>query len=164
MKNRFKPQRFRIFESGNKVIIDIEKSGFTIDINELLPKINAITKDKKQSLQEYDIAVIFMGHHLTGGSESSAPYEDCFFGEMDSSSNDLDESKPIYYLEYDEADLDSSDSNKSYKSNVVSNHSNNSTNTNDSTQTNNKTKIYPTNQTLQIFLNNHKLTIINYSI
>ncbi|MGX2973208.1 hypothetical protein, partial [Helicobacter sp. T3_23-1059] len=83
------------------------------------------------------------------------------------SANDLDESKPIYYLEYDEADLDSSDSNKSYKSNVDSNHSNdsnNSTNTNNSTQTNNTTKIYPTNQTLQIFLNNHKLTILNYSI
>ncbi|MGX2973429.1 hypothetical protein ACWIX0_14230, partial [Helicobacter sp. T3_23-1059] len=33
-----------------------------------------------------------------------------------------------------------------------------------STQTNNTTKIYPTNQTLQIFLNNHKLKILNYSL
>lgn len=31
MKNRFKPQRFRIFENDSKIIIDIEKSGFTID-------------------------------------------------------------------------------------------------------------------------------------
>ena len=161
-----------------------------------------------------------MGYHLTGGTESTMPYNECFFGtkvtnnnpnfntsnanhntndrdlstrdlnnpnaldldnDRDSTnadSSNLDESKPIYYLEYDESNLDSSQSiksyesnshsqksnadsnvsNKSYKSNVDSIHSNNST------QTNNKTKIYPTNQTLQVFLNNHKLTILNYSI
>ncbi|TQR48031.1 hypothetical protein DMC01_13205, partial [Campylobacter troglodytis] len=55
------------------------------------------------------------------------------------SNNDLDETKPIYYLEYDEFDLNSRDSSKSLNSN-------NST------------------QILQVFLNNHKLTILNYSI
>ncbi|MGX2973346.1 hypothetical protein ACWIX0_13795, partial [Helicobacter sp. T3_23-1059] len=68
----------------------------------------------------------FMGHHLTGGTESTLPHNECFFGTKDSnnnpnfnnsnandsdsdsdsnhsndSNNDLNESKPIYYLECD---------------------------------------------------------------
>ena len=109
---------------SNKTIEHIfAYNGEIIDIQTLESKGIDISQSK----------IYFCGALLNGGTESSAPYEDCFFGEMDSNSNDLDESKPIYYLEYDESDLDSNDSN-------------------DSTQT------------LQVFLNNHKLTILNYSI
>ncbi|MGX2973312.1 hypothetical protein ACWIX0_13625, partial [Helicobacter sp. T3_23-1059] len=72
--------------------------------------------------------IYFCGVLLNGGTESTMPYNECFFGSLDSNdSNDLDESKPIYYLE---SNLDSN----GYT------------------------------QTLQIFLNNHKLTILNYSL
>ena len=192
-----------------------------VDCYDLLNNINSLTSRNKQTLKDYNISIFLDSTLLTGGTESSAPYEDCFFGEMDSNSNDLDESKPIYYLECDldcldsnESSLDSNhskdsnkfyesnksnksnfdsskshsdskDLNKSYKSsdsnvksnlnnnanskdsNLDSNNPNNNSHSQDSsksTQTNNKTKIYPTNQTLQIFLNNHKLTILNYSI
>ncbi|MGX3045815.1 hypothetical protein [Helicobacter sp. T3_23-1056] len=117
-----------------------------IDCYDLLSQIKTLTNQNKQTLQEYDISIFFYSILLTGGTESTMPYSECVFGDLDSndsqnsndsnnadSANDLDESKPIYYLEYDEVDLDSSDSN-------------------DSTQT------------LQIFLNNHRLTILNYSI
>ena len=72
--------------------------------------------------------IYFCGVLLNGGTESTLPYNECFFGSLTSNdSNDLDESKPIYYLE---SNLDSN----GYT------------------------------QTLQIFLNNHKLTILNYSL
>ncbi len=94
----------------DKIFIFTYNNDF-IDCYDLLNNINALTSQNKQTLQEYDISIFLDSILLTGGSESSAPYEDCFFGEMDSSSNDLDESKPIYYLECDEADLDSNKSN-----------------------------------------------------
>lgn len=209
-----------IYNENNQTKIDIfTKHNTIIDIHKLTKNYNeyGINLDL---LHSANTQIFLYSALLNGGTESTMPYNECFFGtkatnnnpnfntsntnhntndrdlstrdlnnpnaldldnDRDSAnadSNDLDESKPIYYLEYDESNLDSSQSiksyesnshsqksnadsnvsNKSYKSNVDSIHSNNST------QTNNKTKIYPTNQTLQVFLNNHKLTILNYSI
>ncbi len=75
----------------------------------------------------------FQGIHLTGGTESNKPYNECFFGELDSKDSNmgLNTNKPIYYLQGNE-DLSSADSNAT--------------------------------STLQVFLNNSTLTILNYSL
>ncbi|MWV70899.1 hypothetical protein DCO59_00555 [Helicobacter saguini] len=71
MKNKFKPQRFRILKHNSDIIISIEKSNLSIDIKELLSIINIHTKQDKQSLDEYNIFISFYGVILQGGIESS---------------------------------------------------------------------------------------------
>ncbi|MWV62130.1 hypothetical protein DCO58_05850 [Helicobacter saguini] len=71
MKNKFKPQRFRILQHNSDIIISIEKSNLSIDIKELLSIINIHTKQDKQSLDEYNIFISFYGVILQGGIESS---------------------------------------------------------------------------------------------
>ena len=77
----------------------------------------------------------FQGVHLLSGSESNKPYNECFFGELDSKDNNLglDTLKPIYHL-IGETDYDSKDSKESFT------------------------------QTLQVFLNGNTLTLLNYSL
>ncbi|TLD91189.1 hypothetical protein LS64_012150, partial [Helicobacter saguini] len=70
MKNKFKPQRFRILQHNSDIIISIEKSNLSIDIKELLSIINIHTKQDKQSLDEYNIFISFYGVILQGGIES----------------------------------------------------------------------------------------------
>ncbi|EQM94703.1 hypothetical protein HRAG_02495 [Helicobacter bilis ATCC 43879] len=79
--------------------------------------------------------IYFMGVELTGGSESTKPYNECFFGTLDPKDSHigLDTLKPIYHL-ISETDYDTKDSKESFT------------------------------QTLQIFLNNSTLTILNYSL
>ena len=78
--------------------------------------------------------IYFMGVELTGGSESTKPYNECFFGELDSKDTmGLDDTKPIYHL-IGEIDYDSKDSKESFT------------------------------QTLQIFLDSSTLTLLNYSL
>ena len=74
-----------------------------------------------------------MGVELTGGIESNLPYNECFFGELDSKDTQmgLDISKPIYQL----MSKDGYD-------------------TKDSEET----------STLQVFLNESTLTLLNYSL
>ncbi|MWV62414.1 hypothetical protein DCO58_04345 [Helicobacter saguini] len=103
MKNKFKPQRFRILQHNSDIIISIEKSNLSIDIKELLSIINIHTKQDKQSLDEYNIFISFYGVILQGGIESN---NDLLFGNLDSN-NELLESKPIYYLQ---DSIDSKDS------------------------------------------------------
>ncbi|MWV66389.1 hypothetical protein DCO58_01505 [Helicobacter saguini] len=71
MKNKFKPQRFRILQHNSDIIISIEKSNLSIDIKKLLSIINTHTKQDKQSLDEYNIFISFYGVILQGGIESS---------------------------------------------------------------------------------------------
>ena len=54
----------------------------------------------------------FQGVHLLGGSESNKPYNECFFGTLDSKGAFL-ESKPVYQL-IGETDYDSKDSKESF--------------------------------------------------
>ncbi len=54
----------------------------------------------------------FQGVHLLGGSESNKPYNECFFGELDSKGAFL-ESKPVYQL-IGEIDYDTKDSKESF--------------------------------------------------
>ena len=77
----------------------------------------------------------FQGVHLLGGSESNKPYNECFFGTLDSKDNNLglDTLKPIYHL-IGEIDYDSKDSKESFT------------------------------QTLQVFLSSNTLTLLNYSL
>ena len=77
----------------------------------------------------------FQGVHLLGGSESNKPYNECFFGELDSKDNNLglDTLKPIYHL-IGEIDYDSKDSKESFT------------------------------QTLQVFLGSNTLTLLHYSL
>ncbi|MGX3045311.1 alpha/beta fold hydrolase, partial [Helicobacter sp. T3_23-1056] len=152
-----------IYNKNNQTKIDIfTKHNTIIDIYELVKNYSeyGISLD---SLHSANTQIFLYSILLNGGTESTMPYSECFFGDLGSnnnpnfnnsnandsdsdssardsndstntdSNNDLDESKPIYYLECDEVDLDSNDSNDSA-------------------------------QTLQVFLNNHKLTILNYSI
>ena len=54
----------------------------------------------------------FQGYHLTGGIESNLPYNECFFGALDSKGEFI-ESKPIYHL-IGETDYDTLDSKESF--------------------------------------------------
>ena len=85
--------------------------------------------------------IYFLGIELTGGSESTLPNAECFFGEIDSKDSNLglDESKPIYHLigEIDSNSIESTSNNRD---------SNNSL------------------STLQVFLDSNTLTLLNYSL
>ena len=54
----------------------------------------------------------FQGVHLLGGSESNKPYNECFFGTLDSKGKFI-ESKPVYHL-IGEIDYDTKDSKESF--------------------------------------------------
>ena len=54
----------------------------------------------------------FQGVHLLGGSESNKPYNECFFGTLDSKGKFI-ESKPVYHL-IGETDYDTKDSKESF--------------------------------------------------
>ena len=97
MKNKFKPQRFRIFQNDNQIVLSVEKDRFYIDIEQLLPTINNFTKEEKKSLNDYDISIVFMGIELTGGTESPNPLFQYFFGELDKD-NTIKQDTPSYYF------------------------------------------------------------------
>ena len=80
----------------------------------------------------------FQGVHLLGGSESNKPYNECFFGTLDSKGKFI-ESKPVYHLigEIDSNSIESTSNNRD---------SNNSL------------------STLQVFLGSNTLTLLNYSL
>ncbi|MDY5186064.1 hypothetical protein [Helicobacter trogontum] len=83
--------------------------------------------------------IYFMGVELTGGTESNKPYNECFFGELDSKDNNLglDTLKPIYHLQVSDELIESTSNNRD---------SNNSL------------------STLQVFLGSNTLTLLNYSL
>ena len=141
MRNQFKTQRFRIFENDNDIILSIEKDNFTLDIQELLPILNAYTKQDKQSIQEYNVFIVFYGCTLTGSKES--PNNPLFFGELDKEGVFI-ESKPIYHLigEIDSNSIESTSNNRD----SINTESNNSL------------------STLDVFLNGSRLTLLNYSL
>ena len=90
---------------------------------------------ESKGIDSINSKLYFMGIELTGGTESNKPYNECFFGELDSKDNNLglDESKPIYHL-IGETDYDTKDSKETFT------------------------------QTLHIFLNGNTLTLLNYSL
>ena len=90
---------------------------------------------ESKGIDSLNSTIYFMGVELTGGTESNKPYNECFFGELDSKDNNLglDESKPIYHL-IGETDYDTKDSKETFT------------------------------QTLHIFLNGNTLTLLNYSL
>ena len=99
----------------------VEENNQTIDVKEL----------ERQGYTD----IHFQGVHLLGGTESNKPYNECFFGTLDSKDSNLglDTLKPIYHL-IGETDYDTKDSKESFT------------------------------QTLQIFLNSNTLTLLNYSL
>lgn len=96
---------------------------------------------ESKGIDTIESKIYFLGIELTGGSESTKPYNECFFGEIDSKDSNLglDESKPIYHLigEIDSNSIESTSNNRD---------SNNSL------------------STLQVFLNGDTLTLLNYSL
>ncbi|WP_245945879.1 hypothetical protein [Helicobacter didelphidarum] len=184
-------------------------NGDILDCKDLLKDINNLTNQEKTNIHDYDIAIFLDSIHLTGGVESNQPYNECFFGELDSKDSNMgfNTNKPIYYLQGGE-DMDSviarnemtkqstnkdskqSTNNNAKVSNAMDCHEANTsrndnkesihtTNTNSTTtqsnSTNNNsntTSPSPHNNidspistsTLQVFLNNFTLTILNYSI
>ena len=85
----------------------------------------------------------FQGVHLLGGTESNKPYNECFFGELDSKDTmGLDDIKPIYHLQASDEIIESTSNNRD-SSNADSNNS---------------------LSTLQVFLGSNTLTLLNYSL
>ncbi|RDU59417.1 hypothetical protein CQA53_11465, partial [Helicobacter didelphidarum] len=91
----------------------------------------------------------FQGIHLTGGTESNKPHNECFFGELDSNDSNMgfNTNKPIYYLQGNE-DLSNKDSN------TMDCHADKSARNDKNIST----------STLQIFLHSSTLTILHYSL
>ena len=141
MRNQFKTQRFRIFENNGDIILSIEKDNFILDIQELLPILNSYTKQDKQSIQEYNVFIVFYGCTLTGSKET--PNNPLFFGKLDKEGV-FRESKPIYHLigEIDSNSIESTSNNRD----SINTESNNSL------------------STLDVFLNGSRLTLLNYSL
>ena len=85
-----------------------------------------------------------MGIELTGGTESNKPYNECFFGELDSKDSNLglDTLKPIYHLQASDEIIESTSNNRD----SINTESNNSL------------------STLDVFLNGSRLTLLNYSL
>ena len=138
---------------NNKIDIFLKDKSI-LDIQELESLIKAYSDSLRESnniesqptldsLHSANTQVFFYSTLLTGGTESSLPHKECYFGELDASNTQstlgLNESKPIYQLinkvdsSYTESKADNTDSNN-------------------------------TLSTLHIFLNNSILTILNYSL
>ena len=103
---------------------------------------------ESKGIDSINSTIYFMGVELTGGTESTKPYNECFFGELDSKDSNLglDTLKPIYHL-IGETDSNSTES---------------KTNNKESNSTQSHKGI--DNSTLHIFLNGNTLTLINYSL
>ena len=139
----------------NKRVYIFCKNYSTLDCNSIHNTIleslqdNATYKDiSLQDLYGYEIYVFLDSILLNGAKEIES--NPLYFGEIDSK-NELDETKPIYYLETnDEFDIESN----SKDSNTYQNNTNSSrTNTNRAGTS-----------TLQVFLNDNSLTLLNYSL
>ena len=99
---------------------------------------------ESKGIDSINSKLYFMGVELTGGTESNKPYNECFFGELDSKDNNLglDTLKPIYHLQASDEIIESTSNNRD-SSNADSNNS---------------------LSTLDVFLNGSRLTILNYSL
>ena len=99
---------------------------------------------ESKGIDSINSKLYFMGVELTGGTESNKPYNECFFGELDSKDNNLglDTLKPIYHLQANDEIIESTSNNRD-SSNADSNNS---------------------LSTLDIFLNGSRLTLLNYSL
>ena len=131
MKQIVKPQY-----SSNEFFVLENKAIYFAKENEVLDCIKIIKYSNAR-----EIYISWFGILLTGGSESTKPYNECFFGILDSKDSNLglDESKPIYHLigEIDSNSIESTSNNRD---------SNNSL------------------STLQVFLGSNTLTLLNYSL
>ena len=99
---------------------------------------------ESKGIDSINSKLYFMGIELTGGTESNKPYNECFFGTLDSKDSNLglDTLKPIYHLQASDEIIESTSNNRD----SINTDSNNSL------------------STLDIFLNGSRLTILNYSL
>ena len=108
-----------------------------VDCERIYQRINEelSLQESLEALKAYKVYMFFDSHLLLGGSESTKPYNECFFGTLDSKDSNLglDTLKPIYHL-IGETDYDTKDSKETFT------------------------------QTLHIFLNGNTLTLLNYSL
>ncbi|WP_245945921.1 hypothetical protein [Helicobacter didelphidarum] len=56
---------------------------------------------ESKGIDTIESKIYFLGIELHGGTESNKPYNECFFGELDSKDSNMgfNTSKPIYYLQ-----------------------------------------------------------------
>ena len=108
-----------------------------VDCERIYQRINEelSLQESLEALKAYKVYMFFDSHLLLGGSESIKPYNECFFGTLDSKDSNLglDTLKPIYHL-IGESNYDTKDSKETFT------------------------------QTLHIFLNGNTLTLLNYSL
>ena len=108
-----------------------------VDCERIYQRINEelSLQESLEALKAYKVYMFFDSHLLLGGSESTKPYNECFFGTLDSKDSNLglDTLKPIYHL-IGESNYDTKDSKETFT------------------------------QTLHIFLNGNTLTLLNYSL
>ena len=99
---------------------------------------------ESKGIDSINSKLYFMGIELTGGTESTKPYNECFFGTLDSKDSNLglDTLKPIYHLQASDEIIESTSNNRD-SSNADSNNS---------------------LSTLQVFLGSNTLTLLNYSL
>ena len=99
---------------------------------------------ESKGIDSINSKLYFMGIELTGGTESNKPYNECFFGELDSKDSNLglDTLKPIYHLQASDEIIESTSNNRD----SINTESNNSL------------------STLDVFLNGSRLTLLNYSL
>ena len=149
MKQIVKPQY-----SSNEFFVLENKAIYFAKENEVLDCIKIIKYSNAR-----EIYISWFGILLTGGSESTKPYNECFFGTLDSKDSNLglDTLKPIYQLisEVDSSNIESTNIKVLHNDKI------------DSSSIESKThKIESSNtlSTLQIFLNGSTLTILNYSL
>ena len=98
---------------------------------------------ESKGIDSINSKLYFMGIELTGGTESNKPYNECFFGELDSKNTmGLDDTKPIYHLQASDEIIESTSNNR------------------DSTNAESNNSL----STLDVFLNGSRLTLLNYSL
>lgn len=99
---------------------------------------------ESKGIDSLNSTIYFMGVELTGGTESNKPYNECFFGTLDSKDSNLglDTLKPIYHLQASDEIIESTSNNR------------------DSTNAESNNSL----STLDVFLNGSRLTLLNYSL
>ena len=99
---------------------------------------------ESKGIDSINSKLYFMGIELTGGTESNKPYNECFFGTLDSKDSNLglDTLKPIYHLQASDEIIESTSNNR------------------DSTNAESNNSL----STLDVFLNGSRLTLLNYSL
>ncbi|RDU61418.1 hypothetical protein CQA53_10180 [Helicobacter didelphidarum] len=130
---------------------------------------------ESKGIDTIESKIYFLGIELHGGVESNQPYNECFFGELDSNDSNMgfNINKPIYFLQGGE-DIDSVIARNEMTKQSTNEDSRQSTNSNAKVSNNSNMDCHSPKglrndknigtSTLQVFLHSSTLTILNYSL